>query len=75
MTRPLTSKLPLYPNATETLAERAWRYGETGLPHHSVGGYWLFADGSSLWRRWCVHTARSHRRVVEVTHGHAGRAG
>ncbi|MDG4552859.1 MAG: hypothetical protein P9E24_01220 [Candidatus Competibacter sp.] len=58
-------------NATESLAEWAWKYGEDAIPHRYVGGYWLYPDGSSLWRRWCVHTARSHRLIVEVTLGHA----
>lgn len=60
-----------WPNSTETMAERAWRYGEAGVPHRTVGGYWLFPDGSSVWRRWCVHSPRSHRYIVEVTYGNA----
>lgn len=64
----------LYLSATETLAELAWRYGETGLPHCYAGGYRLFADGSSICLNGKVHTPRSHREAVERTHGRAGKS-
>lgn len=58
-----------YPNTTETMAELAWRYGMAGTPCKCIGGYWLFPDGSSIWRHWHVNTPRCHRRIVEMTHG------
>jgi hypothetical protein len=52
-----------YPNSTETMAERAWRYGEQGVPHSSKGGGFLwFADDSAM-GHWEVETRRSVQAV------------
>jgi len=35
-------------NTTESMAEWAWRYGETAFPHQKIGRLALFDDGSTL---------------------------
>ena len=63
-----------YPNSTETMAERAWRYGEQGVPHRPDSGYCYFPDGSRL-GRWAVDTPHSLRRVYDVMDATAARMG
>lgn len=53
-----------YPNTTETMAERAWRYGEQGVPHWRWGGYQWFIDGSALAPGQVVETRRSLLRLA-----------
>lgn len=50
--------LPPHPNATESMAERAWRYGEQGVPHWAGGGYLWFIDGSAM-SHWQIESRRS----------------
>lgn len=59
---------PEYPNATETMAERAWRYGEAGLPHKKSQGTRAFADGSMLYFN-RVYTARTLRHLLDRVDG------
>lgn len=37
-----------YLNATETMAELAWRYGEEGVLHRRSGGLFCFPDRSCM---------------------------
>lgn len=53
----------LYPNSTETMAERAWRYGEGAFPYRPSNGVTWFGDGSSM-TKWGVDTARGQRHIL-----------
>lgn len=53
-----------YPNATESMAELAWRYGEEGVSHRRLGMLFYFPDRS------CMDSdgpfdAREVRRIYE----------
>lgn len=50
---------------TETIAERAWRYGESAFIYRRQAGVTWFADGSSL-SRWDVDTPRGVRHVLDI---------
>lgn len=54
-----------WPNSTETMAERAWRYGETGFVCRKQNGIVWFSDGSCM-ARWYVDTDRGVRHKLEV---------
>lgn len=51
-------------NATESMAELAWRYGEAGVPHRDIGaGFPRFDDGSVMGEM-DVDTAISWRQAL-----------
>ncbi len=53
-------------NTTESMAERAWRYGEAELPHRDLGnGFLLFDDGSAMGDE-DVDTAISWRQAAGI---------
>lgn len=63
------------PNTTETLAELAWRYGETAKKRYlSADGHVMFADESSIYRG-KVDTPRSLRHHYERMDATAARLG
>lgn len=61
--RPARAIRPVFAT-TETMAERAWRYGESAFVYHRVGGVSWFDDGSCL-TRWGVDTARGARHTLD----------
>lgn len=59
--------------ATETMAERAWRYGESGVTHWKAGYLTLFAD-SSIMRPDGVTTRHDWHRQIPDDCLYGGRA-
>lgn len=51
-------------NATESMAEWAWRYGEAGVPHRDIGAGFLRFDDDSVMGEMDVDTAISWRQAL-----------